>query len=98
MSDLAYDGMLDSYYDKILMDVIRTDGLIIPVFISKMEVEKGKTDNIAYGLRVDFLDGRNTYLQVYFNNQKEVLREIIRDSETYVLQRSYCGSIVRNFS
>ena len=97
LSDLAYDSMLDSSYDKILLDVIRPDGLIIPVLISKMEVENDKTDNIAYALRVDFLDGRKTYLQVYFNNQKEILREIVRDSETFVLQQATAEQLLEIF-
>ena len=90
LSELIYDELLESEYGRILIDVVRTDGTILPVVISRV---KGGDSNerkaaYAYELRLDFLDRQGSYSQVYLDKNKMTLKEIFHRGGTYVLERS----------
>jgi hypothetical protein len=90
LAELVYGELLASECERILIDVVRDDGTIVPVVISRADDDdqtESKT-TYAYELRLDFLDWRDSYSQVYLDENKMILKEILRRGATYVLERS----------
>jgi hypothetical protein len=90
LAELVYDELLASEYERILIDVVRADGTIVPVVISR--VKGGNSDEkktgYAYQLRLDFLDRPGSYSQVYLDENKTMFKETMHYGATYVLERS----------
>ncbi len=85
IGDFVFGQMFDFGYEKILIDLIRTDGTIVPVLMHNIE----STDaDAAYVVKVEFLDGRNYSEEVYFDEHRQVVKEVIRQDKTYILERS----------
>jgi hypothetical protein len=99
LAELIYDELLGSEYQRILIDIVRADGTIVPVVISWAEGGTcgEKETAYAYKLRVDFLDRRDSYSQVYLDENKIMLKETIQRGVTYVLERSSPADIRKLF-
>ncbi len=90
LAELVYGELLASECERILIDVVRDDGTIVPVVISRMDEDDRaeRKTTYAYELRLDFLDWRDSYSQVYLDENKVMFKEILRRGVTYVLERS----------
>ncbi len=90
LAELVYGELLASEYERILIDVIQADGTIVPIVISRAKDgnRSEKEAAYAYKLRVDFLDRRDSYSQVYLDENKITFKETIQRGVTYVLERS----------
>jgi hypothetical protein len=84
--------MLDSDLKAVIIDVIRPDGTIAPVFVEKMDQQ---ADSNA--LRVELLDGRGIWQQIYYDSSKKPIKIIIEQEETYTLRRADSDEIEKMF-
>jgi len=99
LAELVYGELLASEYERILIDVIRADGTIVPVVISRADDDNRaeKKSTYAYKLRLDFLDQQDSYSQVYLDENEMIFKETLRRGATYVLERSNPAELGRVF-
>jgi len=93
--DPVLTKMLDGDRQAIVIDVIRSDGTITPVYVEKMAPAKGETDSNA--VRVEWLDGRGLWQQVYYDGSKKPVRMVIGREDTYMLNRADANEIAETF-
>jgi hypothetical protein len=99
LADLVYGELLASEYERILIDVVRADGTIAPVVISRVKDGNNSEKKAAYAykLRVDFLDQQDSYSQVYLDENEMIFKETLRRGVTYMLERSNPTELRRLF-
>ncbi|MCJ7730304.1 MAG: hypothetical protein MUO27_10575 [Sedimentisphaerales bacterium] len=93
--DPVLTKLLDSDAQAIVVDVIRSDGTITPVYVEKMAPTGGRADSNA--VRVEWLDGRGLWQQVYYDSSKKVVRTILGRESTYTLNRADANEIAETF-
>jgi len=91
--------MLESHHNQAMIDIITTDGTITPTIISKIEVDKAAAgeSEAVYALKVELLDGRGPPEQIFFNNQKQVSKILLRQREVYTVERTTAENIIKEF-
>jgi len=91
--------MLQGNKKEIIVDIIDSNGKIIPVFVSGVEdqediVADGKA---AYILKMELLDGRGFSGQLYLNEQKKIYKRLVKQQDTYTFERAGIEDLVREF-
>ncbi len=71
--EFVLSRFIDSYHEKIIVDIIKDDGKINPALLSRIEE---KNDN-AYALKLDFIGGQNFSELIYLDNQKKILKRLL---------------------
>lgn len=107
LSELIFSQMLDSYHKKILVDIIKAEGTIMPTRISRIKAEEDgslqafyKTaaeQKFPYVFRVEFLDGRGFSQQVYLDNQHQISKILLWQERVYLLERTSLKDVVGQF-
>ena len=90
---------LDSYERTIIVDMILYDGQIVPALISKMEL-KDKPDQQGKGieaLRLDLLGGMKFYEEVYFDRDKNIVRQLVYNNELLIMQPAPRDAVLQQF-
>ncbi len=97
--DIVIDPVLAKVLDgdgqAIVVDVIRSDGTISPVYVEKMAPTGGQADSNA--VRVEWLDGRGLWQQIYYDSSKKAIRTILGRESTYTLNRADANQIAEAF-
>lgn len=90
---------LDSDNEKIIVDIIDADGVITPTLISRIETEDAADigEKANYALKLEFLDGRGFYEQLYLDNRKQILKGLLWQESVYTLERTSIENILREF-
>lgn len=91
--------ILDSGEKEIIIDKIEANGKITPTFISRIEPgDDSAADNeAAYILKLEFLDGRDFYQLIYFNDRKQPYKKLLRQENVYVLTSTTIEDIKKEF-
>jgi len=95
--DFLLIQMLETGYEKILVDIIEPEGIIIPVLISRIKTQNDPQQNTySYLLKIDLLnDPRSTQL-IYLNNQMQILKKRLK-RENWTFELTNAENILRNF-
>lgn len=83
---------LDSGGEQIILDIIFSSGKIVPTLLSKIEAPQS-----AYAVRLDFLDRKNSYEQIYFGYDKEIHKRVVQNRQLLTLERSTKDRILGEF-
>ncbi len=79
----------------VVIDVIRPDGTITPVHISKIKPADGPED--GYVLRVELLDGRGYWQEIHYDGSKEPRSIVLWQEGKYTLERTTAEQIDKTF-
>ncbi len=90
--DFVFWQMLQSSYEKIVIDIIQPDGTITPTLISKIE-----TQQTPYALKLQPLDGSGFLENIYFDNQMQISKAIFQQDAAYMLERTTKENIITQF-
>ncbi len=99
LADMVFEQMLDSDYEKIIIDVIKTDGAVAPMLVSRTEAtdRAGDVDNIEYVLMAEFLDGRGFSEMIFFDSQRQILGSILKQEQVYIFERTDLETVLKLF-
>jgi hypothetical protein len=98
LGELIFSPLLDSGHEKIFVDIIQSEGTILPVLISKAEPSDFAAEKeAAYVLMVEFLDGRGFSEWLYLDGQRRISKRRLRHSQIYLFERSSAEDIAREF-
>ena len=98
LGGFIFSPMLLRGCKEIFVDIVGADGKILPVLIYRIEDKDiGADEKAAYVFRVELLDGRGFSELVYFDDEKQIFKRLIRHEGVYVLERSSSESILREF-
>jgi hypothetical protein len=98
LGELIFSPLLDSGHEKIFVDIIQSEGTILPVLISKAEPSDFAAEKeAAYVLTVEFLDGQGFSEWLYLDGQRRISKRRLRHSQIYLLERSSAEDIAREF-
>jgi hypothetical protein len=94
-----FNQMLEGDKNEIIVDIIEANGKIIPILISRIEDQKDFTtdEEAAYLLKLEFLDGRGFYEQVYLNDQKQTYKMLLQQQGTYIFESTTVEEILTQF-
>ncbi|MGD0572683.1 MAG: hypothetical protein ABSB11_06645 [Sedimentisphaerales bacterium] len=97
--DIVLDPVLAKVLDineqAVIIDIIRPDGAVMPVYIEKSPPAKDRTDSNS--LRMEWLDGRNYWQQIYYDSSKKTTKTILGQETTYTLNISDANEITKLF-
>jgi hypothetical protein len=79
-------NVLDGSRPEIIIDLIKTDGTIVPI-----SIKKEATDNNS--VKAELLDGQGNWQQIYYTSSKERSRIIYGQENSYTLQRADANQI-----
>jgi hypothetical protein len=97
--DLLVLQMLESNTKEIVVDLIESNGKIIPTLITAVETTKDPPNDrdAAYVFKLELLDGRGFSERIYMNDRKLIYKRLARQDNLYVLERTDAESIAREF-
>jgi hypothetical protein len=87
--------VLDSNEQAVIIDVIRSDGIITPAYVKKTPPAKGQTDSNS--VRIEWLDGRGYWQQTYYDGSKKTTKIMLGQESTYTLSPADANEIMRIF-
>ncbi len=97
--DIVLDPILAKVLDineqAVIIDIIRPDGAVMPVYIEKSPPAKDRTDSNS--IRLEWLDGRNYWQQIYYDSSKKTTKTILGQETTYTLNISDANEITKLF-
>jgi hypothetical protein len=76
---------------EIVIDVIRSDGVIVPVHVEKTIEPDGNS------LKLEVLDGRGYRQQIYYDGAKRPVKVVLEQETTYTLNRATAEQIAKTF-
>ena len=90
---------LDSDTEQIILDLIISQGAVVPAFISKIDYQNNNElpENIAYAVKVDFLNKEQNYQLMYFDNYKNLVQTNIQGRINYNIERSDKDTVLGKF-
>jgi hypothetical protein len=97
---------LDSNEQSFIIDIVRPDGAVIPVYIEKSPPAKDRTDlprgevspkADSNSVKLEWLDGRNYWQQIYYDNSKKPEKTILGQETTYTLNVTDANEITKLF-
>jgi hypothetical protein len=87
--DVFLAGFLESDIERAVFDLMQYDGTVKPIAVSRVAVPgNGRSSPAAFEVKVEIVDGRGYYQQVYFDGDKKVLQTLVQQEEPYVMERS----------
>jgi hypothetical protein len=96
--DLVFSQMIESGYEKIIVDSIDSEGQIIEAVLSRTETAESSLDDtdIQYRLSLMFLDGRGSSQQVALDAQKQVSGILLKEQDNvYLFERTSAENVLR---
>jgi hypothetical protein len=95
--DIVLDPILRKVMDgneqAIVIDIIRSDGIISPAYIEKTSPGKEQGDSI----RIEWLDGRNYRQECYYDSSNKTEKIVLTQESTYTLNRTDANEIAKIF-
>ncbi|MHC4126293.1 MAG: hypothetical protein ACYSRR_07585 [Planctomycetota bacterium] len=91
--------MLKNSCDKIIVDMIRPEGTVTPVAITRINTapKDGAVDKNGYLVKLQFLDNTGFYIKVYLDEQFQIYKSTLRQKHIYILERSSKENILKLF-
>ncbi len=87
--------VLDSNEQAVIIDVIRSEGIITPAYVEKTPPDKGQTDSNS--VRMEWLDGRGYWQQTYYDSSKKATKIMLGQESTYTLSSADANEIMKIF-
>jgi hypothetical protein len=87
--------VLGSNEQAVIIDVIRSEGIIMPAYVEKIPPAKGQTDSNS--VRMEWLDGRGYWQQTYYDSSKKATKIMLGQESTYTLSPADASEIMRIF-
>jgi hypothetical protein len=87
--------IMDSNEQAVIIDVVRSEGIITPAYIEKMPPAKGQTDSNS--VRMEWLDGRGYWQQTYYDTSKKAVKIVLGQKSTYTLSPADANEIIKIF-
>jgi len=95
--DFLLIQMLETDYEKILVDIIEPEGIIIPVLISRVRPQKEPQQNkYSYILKIDLLNDPDAPQLFYLNNQMQIVKKRWK-RENWTFELTDAENILKNF-
>ena len=96
--DFIFSQMIDSGVDSVFIDVVDAEGKILPAFFARVRTEDlSASQDFSYLFRLELLDGRGFSQQIYLDDQKQVIRKMVRHGFIYTLERASVDDILGQF-
>jgi hypothetical protein len=91
--------MLQENINEIIIDIIDSEGRIIPVYVSYNQNNKDNTESYdeAYVFRIDFMIGQDASELVFLDQEKHISRIILQQNQQYILERTSLENIAEAF-
>jgi hypothetical protein len=105
--------LLDSDYERIMVDLLEPKGQIIPTLVSREteeskhpeilpgsvpnEVEGTAAKEAGYILKLELLNGDGLSELVYLNDQKQISKMLLQRETVYILESTSVENIMRQF-
>jgi hypothetical protein len=86
---------LDGNSQAVIIDVIRSEGVVMPAYIEKIPPAKEQADSNC--IRMDWLDGRNYWQKTYYDDSKKPVKIVLGQETTFTFNRSDANEIARIF-
>jgi hypothetical protein len=83
--------LLDSSQQAVIIDIIKSDGDIAPVYIEKTPPAKD------HSIRIEWLDGRGYSQQSYYDSSHKTVKIVLSQDTTYTLNRTDANDISKIF-
>ena len=98
--DMAAGEFLDFEEDRIIVDAIFPGGIIVPTCMSKVSVSADNHQDVVNGesVRLDLLYARGNYHQLFFDEQRQVVKRIEQGTELLRWQVSDRQTVMEEFS
>jgi hypothetical protein len=76
--DVISANFLDSYAARMVIDVIRPNGEIVPSLVTTADASQDKDNKwgAPYAVRIEFLGGRGLVLRIYFDFKKRLVGKV----------------------
>jgi hypothetical protein len=94
--ELVEKKLLDSSREEIIVDVIRSDGTVAPVYIEKISPTVAR-QAYAYALRFEILDGRGYWQQIYYDQAKQPAKILLGQDTIFTFQHATANQIAEAF-
>ena len=79
--------MLEVEKKEMVVDVIRSDGRIVPTYVSEIELKDvAAEEDISYMVKLLPLEGRDSFELVYLNDRKHILGSRVREDVYTILE------------
>ncbi len=97
--DSILAGFIGCEYDDMIIDIVRSECLIVPAFVSKMsELQVKELDKrAAYGVLVEHLDAKKKFDEILFDENKQIIRKIRKNLHVHSWDRSDRGTLIEKF-
>jgi hypothetical protein len=96
--DFAFGKMLDTEHNKILLDSINSYGTVTLLLVSRMpDADINDRKDYQYVFKTELLDGHGFSSVIYLDNQRQMVRTLLNEEQTYSAERTDAQSILRLF-
>jgi hypothetical protein len=97
LSDTFVESFLQSSFNSVMVDLILSDGRIMPALLTKAEPQKTVQPNAASAVKIVFF-GTNAHEQtIYFDSSGKIVLSEIRGKLSYKLERTQRDLLVADF-
>jgi hypothetical protein len=86
---------LDSNEQAFIIDIITSEGDVIPVYLEKSPPPNGQTDSNS--IRLEWLDGRSYWQQNYYDDSGNPTKKVLKQESTYTFNRTDANEIATIF-
>lgn len=95
--DLVLSEMLGGSDGRVIVDTISAEGRLVEVAISRAPKGGPSPGEAGYRLDVDFLGEPRYSQKVYFDGEGQILRMLVEQNGTYLLERAGVEDMLRHF-
>ncbi len=90
---------LDSSISEMVIDIVYSNGIIVPTKVSKTDPfqAKAESDNLFYAVRLDFLHGKDQFQIVYFDSNGKIVKKIDKKERPLTWYRSDRKALTERF-
>ncbi|MFH1613598.1 MAG: hypothetical protein ABIG61_00740 [Planctomycetota bacterium] len=80
-------NFLESGERAVVIDIVLAEGKVVPTLLSRVDLKEGNNNKQMRAVRMEFLDGRGYNQEVYFDKDGKTGRQIVRQEDTFTLER-----------
>ncbi len=104
--ELALAGLLEGKEERLLLDMIKSDGTIVPVLVERLKPDQRSPQdasrrdgngNYPFVCRTQLLDGRGFWQLLFFDEQKRLQKVSLKRESTYTLHRTVAERVLQLF-
>ena len=98
--ELVLIDFIDSDYERIILDLIHSSGLVVSAVISKVDYQNNNAplEDAAYVVKVNFLDAEQNHYLMYFDSSKNIVRIDVKGDSNYRIERTSKETVLEKFT